>query len=96
MRIVALALLALALPSTAMACEFHGGPWGLAFARMMHAGQDQPVAVASPEAQAQANEAALATLRAQFLQRFNVKVDGEPAASAAAPEPAAAPAPPAP
>lgn len=96
MRAVALAVVALAVPSTAMACEFHGGPWGLAFARMMHAGQDQPAADASPEAQAQANEAALATLRAQFLQRFNVKVEGEPAAPAAAPAPAATPAPPAP
>lgn len=84
-------VLALAtMPAAAHACEFHGGPWGLAFARMMHAGAAEP---ATPQDEAQASEAALSALRAQFLQRFNVKVDGEPATSAPSdPDTPAAPA----
>jgi hypothetical protein len=95
---LALAILLGLAPAAASACEFHGGPWGMAFARMMHAESAQPAA-ATPEAQAEANDAALAALRAQFLQRFNVKVEGEPAppppsgATAAAAGPSAPPMP---
>jgi hypothetical protein len=84
MRMVAtLALLLGLVPGAATACEFHGGLWGMAFARMMHAGPDAAAAASTPDGQAQANDAALAALRAQFLQRFNVKVEGEPAAAPA-------------
>lgn len=100
-RPVLLSLLLAVAPGSALACEFHGGPWGMAFARMMHAGPAGSAATADAQAQvpAQANDAALAVLREQFLKRFNVKVEGEPAAApvaaaamAASPEtPAAGP-----
>ena len=91
-RALAIAVLLGIAPVAASACEFHGGPWGMAFARMMHAGPDGAAPAPTPDGQAQANDAALAALRAQFLQRFNVKVEGEPAA-APAPDSAAAPTP---